>query len=210
MILNNQHKLGIIKLGILLGVICFLIVLYNKYANIGASFVLNEEAQCFVDNQQLLLAEAKSKKEYTYYVNSISDYSGYQLGLSLEQIDRLFAYREAGNRIQTEADFKKVTNINEAHLDTIRQFLRYPKKIFIKIKKGQWKTKPIMLKQKLEMNTVTAIELQQKLKLPEFLAKRIVKFRSSLNGFDSLKQLEKVYGILPYQLKRIKANGFLK
>ncbi len=207
MVLNNQHKIGIVKLGVLLGVICFLIVAYNKFPRNSGAFVLNKEAQCFVDNKQSLLAEAKSKKAFSYYVNSISDYTGYQLGLSPDQIDRLLAYRKTGKRIYTINEFKQIAGVNLQQLDTIRGRLKFPKKKFQKFKK---KKISVILKQKIEMNSVSAKELKEKLQLPEFLANRIVNFRTSLNGFSSMDQLKKVYGILPYQLKRLSINGYLK
>ncbi len=207
---NRQHKLGIIKLGALLGVIYFLIVLYKNVPPKKAAFVLNNEAQCFVENQQALLAEAETEKVFTYYVNSISDYVGYQLGLFPDQIDRLLAYRNAGNLIYTVKDFEKVTSIDPNQLDSIKSFLKFPKQKFQKPKKLKQKSTSIVLKEKLEMNTVSAKELQEKLKLPDFIARRIVNFRTSLNGYKSMDQLEKVYGILPYQLKRIRVNGYLK
>ncbi|WP_238528033.1 ComEA family DNA-binding protein [Aquimarina agarivorans] len=190
------------------------IVLYTKIPRNNPSFILDKEAQCFIDNKKLVLAELDKKKQHTYYVNSLSDFTGYQLGLSSAEIDRLLAYRETGKRIYSQKEFQKITQIDQTKLDSIKSLLRFPKQKLSK--KQRLKRKPknsyksIRLTKKLNLNTVSAKELQQKLQLPNFIANRIVRFRASLGGFNSIDQLDKVYDILPYQLVRLKTNGFVK
>ena len=200
--LNKAQKRGIIKLAILLGLLCFFIFLYHQLPNYAESFVLDVEAQKIIDNRKdSLQTQLKSKKVYKYYVNSINDYKGYQLGLSPAEIDRMLDFRRAGNKIYSLEEFAKITQIEITRLDSIKHLLIFPKQ---KKRKNNTYRKKII--QKFDINKITAVQLQNELRLPKSLANRIINFRSSLNGFSSMDQIDEVYYISPSQIKIIKEN----
>ena len=201
--LTNQYKSGLLKLAALLGLLCFFIMLSNWWPRSESSLVLDEEAQCFIENQELILTEVKPQKKYTYYVNSITDYGGYQLGLSLEELDNLFAYRKKGNKIYTVEEFQKISGINVAKLDSIKHLLVFPK--YRPEKKQRAKVKKAFSNSqvKRDINQVSSAELYAKLNFPSVIANRIIKYRKHLKGFRSMEQLKNVYDITEAQLEQL-------
>jgi len=55
--LTSQYKRGIIKLAVLIGLLCFFIIILKVLPVNKSEFLLDTEAQCFVDNQKMILAE---------------------------------------------------------------------------------------------------------------------------------------------------------
>lgn len=201
--LTNQYKSGLLKLATLLGLLCFFIMLSHWWPRSEPSLILDKEGQCFIDNQELILAEAKPKKDYTYYVNSITDYGGYRLGLSLKQLDNLFTYREKGNKIYTLKEFQKVSEIDSVKLDSIKHLLVFPKYRPKKKQRTKVNKKLSNTKVKRDINKVNSAELYAKLGFPSIIANRVVKYRKHLKGFSSMEQLKKVYDITDDQLEKL-------
>ena len=57
---------------------------------------------------------------YRFNPNFISDFKAYQLGLSVEEADRLFAFRAKGKYANSPKEFQKVTGVNDSLLSLIR------------------------------------------------------------------------------------------
>ena len=208
--LTSQYKRGIIKLAVLIGLLCFFIIILKVLPVNKSEFLLDTEAQCFVDNQKMILADTESKKEYTYYVNSITDYAGYQLGLSVEELDRLFAFREKQQRIYNLIQFKEVTGISKSKLDSIKHLLVFPKpkKIFKKAQPSKKVTKAVKIKR--DINKVSSKELYARFNFPSVIANRVVNYRESIKGFQSMKQLNAVYDISKEQIDILKMHYEIK
>lgn len=190
--LTTQYKKGIVKLAALLALLCFFIAVVNRYSINEPQFTINEAVQCSVENHKLILAEAKEKEKhkYRYNVNTLTDFQGYQLGLKLSEIDLLMEYRKSGSFIYNLKQFQSITNMEPAFLDSISPYLIFAKQ---KIKKPIGYKSTLTLKTK-DINKVTALELKQ-LGLPHKIAYRIVNYRSSIGGYKSMEQLEKVWDI---------------
>ncbi len=204
--LTTQYKKGIIKLAALIGLLCCFIMGSKFIKSQEPAFLLNEEGQCFIDNQRYIQEEESVKKKYKYYINSINDFQAYQLGLSVEQIDRLFAYRNSNKSIYTLEDFKNIIKANVVQLDTIKDQLVFAvKKKTVKHKKVLEEKNAISFK-KLDINKVTSAQLYVKLKLPSIIANRIIKYRKSLKGFKSMDQLKNVYDITEEHLELLNIN----
>ena len=204
--LTNQYKSGLLKLAALLGLLCFFIMLSYWWPRSQPSLVLDEEAQCFVSNQELILTEVQPKKKYTYYVNSINDYAGYRLGLSLTELDNLFNYREKGSKIYTLKEFQEISKIDGAKLDSIKHLLVFPK-YRPKKKSSTNVIKPLANKSYgYDINKVTSGQLYMKLGLPSVIANRIIKYRNRLKVFRSMEELEDVYDITETHLNLLKTH----
>ncbi|NNK30322.1 MAG: helix-hairpin-helix domain-containing protein, partial [Flavobacteriaceae bacterium] len=61
------------------------------------AFTLNENPSAIRWVDSLKTAADKDLPFYKYNPNYLSDYQGYLLGMSPEEIDRIFAYRAQGN-----------------------------------------------------------------------------------------------------------------
>lgn len=176
-----------------------------------SNFIINKKISQQLEQQQIAYQTKQNNFTKTYYVNSINDYSGYQLGLNTKQIDTLLNYLNSGQLIFDYTTFKKITQIDSFQSTNLKNKLRFPKKRFI-VKATPKKTfkKKFFTNKRFNINEITAIELETELKLPSFISKRIIKFRKYLNGYKSINQIEKVYGILPYQVDQIKKYCFIK
>ena len=58
--------------------------------------------------------------------NYLSDYKAYQLGMSVKEIDRLFAYRKLDKFINSVEDFKKITHVSDSILNKIAPYFKFP------------------------------------------------------------------------------------
>ena len=50
---------------------------------------------------------------YPFNPNYISDYKGYQLGMNVDEIDRLLAHREQSLYVNLAKEFQTITKISE-------------------------------------------------------------------------------------------------
>ena len=123
----------------------------------------------------------------------ITDFKGYQLGLTIEEIDKLQAFRKNGNYINSVKQFQQITGINDSLLNVISPYFKFP----------DWKTtnkpyakrsinKPI---KKQDINKVNEIDLRIVNGIGEKLASRIIQYRTKLDGFSFNSQLHEVWNL---------------
>ncbi|WP_139856223.1 helix-hairpin-helix domain-containing protein [Aequorivita sinensis] len=162
-----------------------------------------------IDSLRLIEIEKRKPKRSEFNPNFITDYSGYVLGLSNEEIDRLLQYRKEGKWINSAADFKRVTGVSDSLLAEIRPYFKFPEWVnnsaskvsatSINQNKG-FVARPFS--QKIDLNQATETQLQQVSGIGEALSKRIVSYRESIGGFSDEKQLYAVYGLSPEVVER--------
>jgi len=167
-----------------------------------------KQLEIVTDVQKQLDSIQGLKKEYyikPFNPNYLSDYKGYQLGMSLAQIDRLFAYRKKGNYINSAKDFKTVTQVSDSLLSIISPLFKFPdwKKKYLNKKKVISKkiTKP-----KKDINKATIKELMELKGIGVKRANTIVKYRKLLKGFSYESQLDEVWGLTPENILELKNN----
>ena len=159
-----------------------------------------------IDSVKLAKKNKTKPKLYPFNPNYITDYKGYQLGMSLEEIDRLHTFRKQRKFVNSKEEFQAVTKISDTLLHRIAPYFKFPDWVIQKNKKRKAKQKFIE-KQKQEVvekpipsithgdiNKVTIEELAS-IGVDVELAKRIIKYRSILQGFTWESQLEEVWGI---------------
>lgn len=158
-------------------------------------------------NKQLDSLKKKSSKKkkfkiYPFNPNYISDYKGYQLGMNVDEIDRLLAYREQRLYVNSAKEFQTITKISDSLLQKISPFFKFPEWVQKKNnnKNNQQRYIPNSRINVLEFTTVdinnatlkdfTFIE-----GVDEYLSERIIKYRSKLQGFSFKEQLQEVWGL---------------
>ena len=159
-----------------------------------------------VDSLKLVEKEKNTPKLYPFNPNYISDYKGYSLGMSNEEIERLLNYRANNLWVNSAHEFQEVTKISDSLLREISPYFKFP----------DWVTNPPPKKefysfsnssktyvQKQDLNTVTSIQLQKINGIGETLAERIIKYRTKIGGFISDIQLHEVYGLSPEVIEKI-------
>ena len=163
-----------------------------------------------LDSIKTLLMESNQPKIYPFNPNFITDFKGYKLGMSSEEIDRLLDYRKQNKWINSKEDFQKVTKVSDSFLDQISSYFKFPDWISNpKPKYSDWRKgfKEKTFDQKIDLNSATQLELKKVNGIGEALSKRIIDYRDKLGGFTNDIQLYEVYG-LDYQLIDKVRNDF--
>ncbi|MGB7841542.1 MAG: helix-hairpin-helix domain-containing protein [Salinimicrobium sp.] len=165
---------------------------------------LEKELQHSIDSLKQVAAEKNSVKMQPFNPNFISDYKGYLLGMSEEQIDRLHEYRSKGLWINSSEDFREITGVSDTLLKKIEPYFKFPE--FQKrnlqnntSQKGHFSA-PL---EKQDLNAASAEELRLVNGIGEKLSTRIVKYRESIGGFRGIIQLQDVYGLQPEVVERL-------
>lgn len=162
-----------------------------------------------IDSLKQIELEARKPKIFPFNPNYITDAKGYELGMTNEEIDLLHAYRSSGKFMNSAKEFQQVTKVSDSLLAVISPYFKFPDWVVAKketqVKKAKEKntSQSLSFSDKKDLNTVTAEELLKVYGVGEVLSKRIVKFRSSLQGFSSDTILYKVYGLKPETVEEI-------
>jgi len=211
-VFNSSQRNGILFL--LLLVLGFAVI--NNYIDFTAENLLDINSkevlavQKELDSIRTLLTESNQPKIYPFNPNFITDFKGYKLGMSSEEIDRLLDYRKQNKWINSKEDFKKVTKVTDSFLDQISSYFKFPDWISNpKPKYSDWRKgfKEKTFDQKIDLNSATQLELKKVNGIGEALSKRIIDYRDKLGGFTNDIQLYEVYG-LDYQLIDKVRNDF--
>ena len=211
-VFNSSQRNGILFL--LLLVSGFAVI--NNYIDFTTENLLDTNSkevlalQKELDSIKTLLMESNQPKIYPFNPNFITDFKGYKLGMSSEEIDRLLDYRKQNKWINSKEDFKKVTKVTDSFLDQISSYFKFPDWISNpKPKYSDWRKgfKEKTFDQKIDLNSATQLELKKVNGIGEALSKRIIDYRDKLGGFTNDIQLYEVYG-LDYQLIDKVRNDF--
>ncbi|WP_245188918.1 ComEA family DNA-binding protein [Maribacter dokdonensis] len=168
--------------------------------------ILENSLQVQVDSLKTIAAKNNKERVYPFNPNFITDFKGYSLGMTIEEIDRLHEYRKRNKFVNSAEEFQEVTKVSNSLLNVISKDFKFP----------EWtqNAKPnthksnsiesvnvnkITLK---DLNTVTAQDLQKISGIGEKLSARIIKFRDRLGGFLIDEQLYDVYGLEKDVVKR--------
>lgn len=188
---TKQQRSGIFALSLF--VIFFqTFIYYNKFRN--KEMLFNDDDVCILQNKidsLKRIAILSKQKIYPFNPNFITDYKGYTLGMTLEEIDRLHNFRKQNRYINSAKEFQQVTQVSDSLLETIQPFFKFPDWVTKKKFKSKRSTSIV----KIDINTATIKDLQKVNGIGEKLSNRIIRFRKALNGFQSLEQLKDVYGL---------------
>jgi len=221
---NKQERSGIFFLLLIIVSLQVGYYFFGRFSEDGQqdTFVVDDELQTEIDALKQAASKKDSLKIYPFNPNFITDYKGYVLGMSVDEIDRLHAFRKKDKFANTAKEFQKVTQVSDSLLEAISPHFKFP----------EWtkKSKPssggskkygvgshsseksshgregsggtsqnVVIK---DLNTATAQELRAINGIGEKLSVRIVKFRDRLGGFLTDDQLYDVYGLEPEVVAR--------
>ena len=211
-VFNSSQRNGILFL--LLLVLGFAVI--NNYIDFTAENLLDINSkevlavQKELDSIRTLLTESNQPKIYPFNPNFITDFKGYKLGMSSEEIDRLLDHRKQNKWINSKEDFQKVTKVSDSFLDQISSYFKFPDWISNpKPKYSDWRKgfKEKTFDQKIDLNIATQLQLEKINGIGKSFSKRIVDYRSKLIGFSDDMQLYEIYG-LDYQVVNRVLNEF--
>lgn len=210
-IFNRQQRSGIfLLLFLLISLLClYWFVDFKEEDSFDISSPEIVSFQKELDSLRLVGVEKKKPKLYPFNPNYITDFKGYSLGMTNEEIDRLLKYRGEGKWVNSVSDFKNVTQVSDSLLDEISPYFKFP----------DWVTNPkissfpnrevrksgfeeVSYHQKIDLNKATEDELQKVNGIGPALSQRIIAYRDKLNGFSNDLQLYEVYGLDDAVVKR--------
>lgn len=209
---DRQKRSGILVFIGLISILMSVSFWYEPTQDIAISEEEHLEVLAFqkqIDSLKAVALENKKPKRYPFNPNYITDYKGYTLGMSVEEVDRLHRFRESGQWINSISDFKKVTKVSDSLLATISPYFKFPdwitnpkpKKTYSA--KPKWKT----YEQKKDLNKVTLDALLAIESLDEVTADKILRHIQKIGGYQIDNQLYDVYGVTTKQ-KRAILNEF--
>ena len=163
--------------------------------------------QSEIDSLRLVEIESQQTKIFPFNPNYITDYKGYNLGMTPDEIDRLLKFREQNKWVNSAKQFQDVTKVSDSLLNSISPYFKFPEWVTNPKPTSSFKYQndiPKTFTQKTDLNTATAKQLQRINGIGEKLSDRIIKFRNKFEGgFIDDVQLQDVYGISPEVLQRL-------
>ena len=124
---TKQQRTGIFLLfGII--IVLQLVYFYVDFNLPEKTFAEKEEwmsLQSKIDSLKLIKYKDKPKI-YLFNPNFISDYKGYKLGMSVQEIDRLLAFRKENKYVNSAKEFQEVTQISDSLLNMISPLFKFP------------------------------------------------------------------------------------
>ena len=201
---HKSQRNGIFFLVISIIIIQWIIVFVDFYSEETIDVYSSKLASFHhqIDSLKTIELENRKPKTYPFNPNYITDYKGEQLGMSLEEIDRLLLFRSTNKFVNSSKEFQQVTKISDTLLSKIAPYFKFPDWVNNKKKsfKQSWgKTKQSRyLKEKAsttDINKATAEDFKTISGIGEAFSERIINYRTKLQGFSIEDQLNEVWGL---------------
>ncbi|MDY7393689.1 helix-hairpin-helix domain-containing protein [Aureibaculum sp. 2210JD6-5] len=212
---NKSQRNGIFFLALLIVLLqlvyFFVVPMFEK--NSGVDDAEISQFQQEIDSlKQIKLAEKDNEpsvKIYPFNPSFLTDFKGYQLGMTPDEIDRLLKHRADGKFVNSAKEFQEITKVSDSLLAEISPYFKFPDWVTNPKKKlNNWadnkyenqeknekpvtkvEEKPIKIR---DLNKATAEDLQLINGIGEKLSQRIISYRTKLGGFLINQQLYEVY-----------------
>ena len=152
---------------------------------------------------------------YPFNPNFISDYKGYKLGMSTQEIDRLHQYRAQNKYVNSAAEFQKVTLVSNAVLEKISPYFKFPEWVSAKQEKSNKTFQVFAPREKKEVivkdiNLATKEDLIAVYGIGEKLADKILIEKEKFGGFVSMEQFQFIWGISPEAIQDLQKRFVVK
>ena len=217
---SNSQRNGIFLLAILI------VIFQSIYAFVDfSSNELDTDSEALekfrhqVDSLKRISAEKNKPKIYPFNPNYITDFKGYTLGMSTDEIDRLLSFREKEQWINSAKQFQEVTLVSDSLLNVLVPLFKFPEWVTNPKPKPRWvdyskhstASSTKSYEQKSDLNKASAQDLQRVNGIGEKLSANIVKYRDKFKGgFISDVQLQDIYGLSPEVIARVRNDFSVK
>lgn len=175
-----------------------------------------------IDALKARQAVKEGYKIYPFNPNYITDYKGYALGMTTAQIDKLQAFRKSGKWVNSAADFKAVTGVNDSLLVVLSPYFKFPD--WVKNKKQypekeayasaeKYNERPTFAKKEekapakiLDINTALEEDLIAVRGIGPAFAKKLLRRRADLGAFVSMDQMDEFKDFSPEAIAGLKKS----
>mgnify|MGYP003667990246 CR=1 FL=1 len=153
-----------------------------------------------IDSLKEKVLEKRSPKIFPFNPNYITDYKGYKLGMSPDQIDRLLANRKKGLFVNSVKEFQLITKVSDSLLNIISPYFKFPewitkKETLSKVNKSKRKEVTKTKVSTTDLNLATQNDFKTIYGVGEKISERIIKYRTKLKGFSFPDQIYEVWGL---------------
>ncbi|MBT8316608.1 MAG: helix-hairpin-helix domain-containing protein [Lutibacter sp.] len=196
---NKSQRNGIFFLITVIIFLQFIFFFVDFSSDENIDFSTNEiiEFQAEMDSLKRIELENRKPKIYPFNPNFITDYKGFQLGMSNDEIDNLLLFRAKGKYVNSIHQFQEVTTVSDSLLNLISPYFKFPD--WVKEPKSNSKNIKVVKRSipilKKDLNLATIADLRIVNGIGEKLANRIVTYRTKLQGFSFNNQLYEVWNI---------------
>lgn len=195
---NKSQRNGVF---FLLMIIVLLQAIYSFVDFTKEIVVLSEnevqDLQSQIDSLKKVEIEKRKPKTYPFNPNYLSDAKASQLGMSIQEIDRLFGFRKQGKFINSSNQFQKVTQVSDSLLNKLAPNFKFPDWV---VKQNKTKQLEKISKQPstiristTDINLASLDDLQTIKGVNAYISQRIIKYRVRIQGFTYKSQLEEVW-----------------
>jgi competence ComEA-like helix-hairpin-helix protein len=151
---------------------------------------------------------------YPFNPNFITDFKGYKLGMSVEEIDRLLAYRKQNKFVNSASEFQVVTKVSDSLLKAISPYFKFPD--WVNNKKSNFSTftkkefsKPEKISV-LDINQATKEDLMKVYGIGDKISDRILEQKEKYGAFASMEQMNDIWGLSPEVIEKLKSSFVIK
>ncbi|NND61583.1 MAG: helix-hairpin-helix domain-containing protein, partial [Flavobacteriaceae bacterium] len=125
---NKGDQAGILFLAATIISYLYVEIYYHPSNEMVFSFSSSEikQVQQQIDSMKILALEERQHKIYPFNPNFITDYKAYTLGMTPEQFDKLKAFREKDQWVNSKHDFQRVTGVSDSLLEIISSYFKFP------------------------------------------------------------------------------------
>ncbi len=159
--------------------------------------------QTWIDSLKAI--EKPTYQMYPFNPNFITDFKGYQLGMSVEEIDRLHEFRKTNQYVNSALEFQNVTQVSDSLLNEISPYFKFPEWVTSpkesSYKKFEKQQDNIVVK---DLNNSTQEDLMKVRGIGPALSERILKYKSTIGAFVVMDQLNEVYGLSDEVVRELK------
>jgi DNA uptake protein ComE-like DNA-binding protein len=151
---------------------------------------------------------------YPFNPNFITDFKGYKLGMAVEEIDRLLAYRKQNKFVNSAAEFQAVTKVSDSLLKAISPYFKFPD--WVNNKKSNFKPfdkKEFPKPEKivvLDINEATKEDLMKVYGIGDKISDRILEQKQKLGAFLSMEQMNDIWGLSPEVIEKLNVSFNIK
>lgn len=206
---SKSQQIGIVLL--------FLIILLAQsiyfFKDFNSEYKVDKEQAAWLANQRIIdsvqLQQANYKPTiYPFNPNFITDFKGYKLGMSVEEIDRLLAFRKQNKFVNSASEFQAVTKVSDSLLKVISPYFKFPD--WVKNKKNNYqpfekknysKAEKVII---LDINEATKEDLMKVYGIGDKISDRILTEKEKYGGFVSMEQMQFVWGLSPEVIENLK------
>ena len=213
---TKEQRAGIFFLFLVI-VVLQLVYFFVDFSAVRKEYPEKQEWLSLQAEMDSLKIDSKNSKPkiYLFNPNFITDYKGYKLGMSVQEIDRLLAFRKENKYVNSPKEFQNVTKVSDSLLNVMAPYFKFPDWVNNKKQNTNFKeytshqNQAFAKKEKIvliDINQATKEDLVKIYGIGEAISVRILKQKETLGGFVSMEQMKDVWGLSPEVIENLNTH----